>query len=70
MRAAIDKKLKSIENAREFLGALEDSCRDRLLAGQDCMYMADCIEKIELARKDICDGMDYSKALKRLFLES
>ncbi len=68
-REAVDKKLKSIEDALELLGMLEELHRDDMLAGRDPEGHAAAIELIEAARMDIYKGMQYGKALKRLRLE-
>ena len=65
-RAAVDKKIKSTEDAVALLGVMEDEYRDRML--EDASY-ARAIDLIETARMDIYRGMQYGKALKRLFLE-
>lgn len=66
-RAAIDKKIKSQEDAIALLGIMEDACRD-VMINKDPSW-AGKIELIETARMDIYRGMQYGKALKRLFLE-
>lgn len=65
-RAAVDKKIKTTEDAVALLGVMEDEYRDRML--EDASY-ARAIDLIETARMDIYRGMQYGKALKRLFLE-
>ena len=66
-RTAIDKKVKTQEDAVELLGQMEDACRDRMLNNET--DAARSIELIETARMDIYRGMSYGKALRRLFLE-
>lgn len=65
-RTAIDKKIKTTEDAVALLGVLEDRYRDRML--EDASN-ARAIDMIETARMDIYRGMQYGKALRRLFLE-
>ncbi len=66
-RAAIDKKIKSQEDAITLLGIMEDACRDKMV--NNGSSWAGKVELIETARMDIYRGMQYGKALKRLFLE-
>lgn len=66
-RAAIDKKIKSQEDAMMLLGVMEDVARDVMINKQPAW--ATKVELIETARMDIYRGMQYGKALKRLFLE-
>ena len=66
IRAAVDKKIKSQEEAVQLLGALEDACRAIMLKNPAA---AGAIDRIETARMDIYRGMQYGKALRRLFLE-
>ena len=68
-RAAVDKKIKSREDAAALLTAAEDCCRDKMVAGQDVGVMVQTIELLEVARMDLYRGMDYGKVLRRLFLE-
>ena len=67
VRAAIDKKIKSQEDAIALLGIMEDEARDVMINKEP--EWARRIELIETARMDIYKGMQYGKALKRLFLE-
>ena len=60
-RTAIDKKIKTQEEAIELLGVIEDACGEQ--------HIADAIDRIETARMDIYRGMQYGKALRRLYLE-
>ena len=66
-RAAIDKKIKSQEDAVMLLGIMEDAVRDVMINKEPSW--AGKVELIETARMDIYRGMQYGKALKRLFLE-
>lgn len=74
-RAAVDKKLKAQEDAVQMLGIVEDACRDWMIgkyvgsARIDIGVLAGAVELIETARMDIYRGMQYSKALRRLFLQ-
>ncbi len=69
-RDALDKDIKSSDDALALLGKLEDRRRDAMLkGGRNASSHADAIELIENARRDIQRGMNYSKALKRLYLE-
>lgn len=65
-RDAIDKKIKTQEDAICLLGLIEDKYHAELSKNRS---MADGIDLIEKARMDIYMGMNYSKALKRLCLE-
>lgn len=69
VRDAADRKLKSMEDALSFLGTLEQSERDMMLSGKDMMRHADAVVLIEKARKDIYNGMNWSRMLRRLMLE-
>lgn len=69
-RASVDKNITSNDEALELLSRLEDARRDAMLeGGENMLSCAYAIELIEKAREDICKGMHYGKALKRLFLE-
>lgn len=68
-REAVDKKVKTVDDALELLGILEELYRDAMLSGRDPAGNAAAIELIEAARMDIHRGMNYGKALKRLRLE-
>lgn len=65
-RDAIDKKIKTQDDAIQLLGLLEDKYHEDLLNNRS---MANGIELIEKARMDIYTKMNYNKALKRLCLE-
>lgn len=65
-RDAIDKKIKTQEDAVLLLGLIEDRFHSELASNRN---MANGIDKVEQARMDIYMGMNYSKALKRLCLE-
>lgn len=68
-RSAVDKKIKSREDAAMLLTAAEDMCRDKMVAGTEMGAMVRTIELLEVARMDLYRGMDYGKVLRRLFLE-
>ena len=68
-RNAVDKKIKSQEDAIALLSAMEDDCREAMVGGDKSTAFAQSIELIEQTRSDIYRGMKYDKALKRLFLE-
>ncbi len=68
-REAVDKKVKSVEDAIALLSALEDLHRDEMVNGRNTEGHARAIELIETARVDIFRGMQYGRALKRLRLE-
>lgn len=65
-RDAIDKKIKTQEDAIQLLGLLEDKYHEALINDRN---MVNGIELIEKARMDIYTKMNYNKALKRLCLE-
>ena len=69
VRDAIDKNIKSADDAHALIEAAEDSLRERMMNGNDPLACAMMIEKCEMAAADIEQGMDRSRALKRLFLE-
>ena len=75
IRTAIDKKIKSQEEAIAVLGIVEDVCRDMMLGIADNYErinrgdVAEIIDRVETARMDIYKGMQYSRALRRLYLE-
>lgn len=66
LRDAIDKKVKTQEDAMLLLSSIEDMYHSELVNNRN---MADGIDLVEKARMDIYMGMSYSKALKRLCLE-
>ena len=73
-RASVDKKLKTQQDAISLLGIMEDAFRDAMIGSGDALCAdsaecARCIDLIETARMDIYKGMQYGKALRRLFLE-
>lgn len=69
-RDAVDKGISSKDEALALLGELEDLRREAMVSpGQDAEGHAYAIELIETARMDINRGMNYGKALKRLYLE-
>ena len=65
-REAIDKKIKTQEDAVLLLGLIEDRFHSELANNRS---MANGIDLALQARMDIYMGMSYSKALKRLCLE-
>jgi len=69
LRGAVDKKVKTREEALELLGIIEDACRDKMVGGEMTGEMAMAIDLVERARMDIQLGMNYGKALRRLYLE-
>lgn len=66
LRDVIDKKIKNQEDAVLLLGLIEDRYYGELYRDRN---IADKIDLIEKARMDIYSGMNYNKALKRLYLE-
>ena len=68
-RDAIDKCVKSREDAMALIEMAEDISRARMTAGEEPSLMADRLELCEKARADMEQGMDRTRALKRLFLE-
>lgn len=68
-REAVNKCVKSKEDALFLVDALEDALREGMLTGSDPAAYAERIELAEIARADIERDMDKNKALKRLFLE-
>lgn len=75
LRNAIDKKIKTQEAAIALLGLVEDNCRNMMLGVTEeyerisSGSVAGVIDRIETARMDIYKGMQYGKALRRLYLE-
>ena len=68
-RDAIDKCVKTRADALSLIDAAEDISRERMLSADEPAAMADRLELCEKARADMEQGMDRSRALKRLFLE-
>ena len=68
-RNAVDKKIKTREDAIALLNAMEDELRSAMLTDGNALACAEDIELIEEARADIYRGMKFDKALKRLYLE-
>ena len=68
-REAIEKSVKTRADALLLIEMAEDASRERMMAGDKPGLMADRMELCERARADIEQGMDRSRALKRLFLE-
>ena len=70
-RAALDRTVKTREDALSFLGEFESICRDHMLGSDaaDSLKYASVIEMINTSRMDIRRDMNHTKALKRLFLE-
>lgn len=68
-REALEKCVKSRDDAMDLIDAAEDMFRESMSAGDRTALMADRIELCERARADLEQGMDRSRALKRLFLE-
>lgn len=75
VRSAIDKNVKSREDALALLDMMEDEFRSRMISsgsGGDSRLSEACaqaIEHINTARMDVRRDMNHSRALKRLFLE-
>lgn len=70
-RADLDRSVRSREEALALLDRLEDSLRGRMMnadVSASARYAA-CIEAAAYARMDIRRDMNYSRALKRLYLE-
>ena len=68
-REAIDKSVKTRADAQLLIEFAEDMSRERMTAGEDPALMADRLDLCEKARADMEQGMDRSRALKRLYLE-
>ena len=68
-RDAAEKSVKSRADALSLIGIAEDISRERMLSADEPVLMADRLELCETARADIEQGMDRTRALKRLFLE-
>ena len=70
-RAALDRTVKTREDALSFLGEFESICRNHMLGSDaaDSLKYASVIEMINTSRMDIRRDMNHTKALKRLFLE-
>lgn len=68
-REALEKSVKTREDALALADMTEDILRGRMLEGEDPAAMAAKLELCEKARADIGRDMDRNKALKRLCLE-
>ena len=74
IRSALEKNIKSREDALYLLNVIEDEFRERMTAaarGERQGSPAACahaIEEINKARMDIRRDMQHTKALKRLYL--
>ena len=68
-RDAIDKYVKTRADAQLLIELAEDMSRESMIAGDVPALMADRLELCEKARADMEQGMDRSRALKRLYLE-
>ena len=68
-RDALDKSVKTRADALLLTKLAEDISRERMIAGDDPALMASRLELCEKARADMEQGMDRSRALKRLYLE-
>lgn len=69
-REFIDKKIKTAEDALEYIGLIEEELSALMGSGQaDTGSCAFAIEEAEKTAMDIGRGMDRSRALKRLFLD-
>ena len=75
VRSALEKNIKSKEDALALIESLEDAFRDRMVAAGygelscDPSACAFAIEQINTARMDIRREMQYTRALKRLYLD-
>ena len=75
VRSALDKNIRSREDALFILNALEDSYREIMISAgmggssQDPAACAYAIEQIASARMDIRRDMNHNRALRRLYLE-
>jgi hypothetical protein len=75
VRSALEKNIKSREDALYLLNVMEDEFRERMTAaarGERQGSPAACahaIEEINTARMDIRREMQHTKALKRLYLD-
>ena len=71
-RTALDKAVRSREDALLFLDRFEKMLRDNMIAAggsEAAAEYAEAIECINVARMDIRREMNHSRALKRLYLE-
>ena len=68
-RDALEKSVKTRADALLLTEMAEDISRERMIAGDDPALMAARLELCEKARADMEQGMDRSRALKRLYLE-
>ena len=71
-RAALDKAVRSREDALLFLDCFEEMLRDKMITAdgaEAAAENAEAIERINVARMDIRREMNHSRALKRLYLE-
>lgn len=68
-RDALEKSVKTRADALLLTELAEDISRERMIAGDDPAIMAERLELCEKARADMEQGMDRSRALKRLYLE-
>lgn len=68
-RDALEKSVKTRADAILLTELAEDISRERMIAGDDPALMAARLELCEKARADMEQGMDRSRALKRLYLE-
>lgn len=71
-RSALDKAVRSREDALLFLDRFEKMLRDNMIAAggsEAAAEYAEAIECINVARMDIRREMNHSRALKRLYLE-
>ena len=68
-RDALEKSVKTRADSLMLIQLAEDISRDRMTAGEDPALMAVRLELCEKARADMEQGMDRSRALKRLYLE-
>ena len=70
-RAALDKAVRSREDALVYLAVLEEGLRDKMIRGgaKTPAEYAEDIELVNMCRMDIRREMNHSRALKRLFLE-
>ena len=75
VRSALEKNIKTKEDALVLLEVLEDEFRNRMIAAGRREISADpaacayAIEQINTARMDIRREMQHTRALKRLFLD-
>lgn len=69
-RAALDRNIKSKNDAVCLLDAIEDRAESNMKNGVSPVYMAELIGMAETVRTDIMREMNQNRALRRMYLES